>query len=174
MLDLLTSKLTSYFEIERIAEFVPGGFFVYHAYDDQGLIYANKAVMRIYGCQTLDEFKELTGYTFKGMVHPDDWDGLEESIHHQIKENDESLDHLQFRARRKDGKIVYIMDFGRYVEHPDFGPVFFVFIEDLTWAIKTAQSNMIEEALDGNAAGPANPDENNPVLDGLRAAMQPR
>ena len=54
--------------IEQISEGLPGGFFIYHADGDQELIHINGAMLRIFGCDTLEEFKELTGYTFKGLL----------------------------------------------------------------------------------------------------------
>ena len=53
--------------INEIGGHMPGGFFIYQAQEPETLIYANKAVLDIYGCRDLDEFKELTGYTFKGI-----------------------------------------------------------------------------------------------------------
>ena len=48
--------------IEEIGGHMPGGFFIYRADESEELIYANKAVCGIYGCGSLEEFKELTGY----------------------------------------------------------------------------------------------------------------
>ena len=62
--------------IEEIGGHMPGGFFIYRAEQPEELIYANKEVFGIYGCAGLEEFKALTGFTFKGMVHPEDYDGI--------------------------------------------------------------------------------------------------
>ncbi len=133
--------------IEEIAEFIPGGFFIYYAEGKQELIYANKTVWRIFGCESLEEFKRLTGYTFKGMLHPDDYQAMEESIHKQIATSEESLDHLEFRIIKKDGSIAWITDFGRKAYTED-GPVFFVFIEDITSVAKAAENKMLKDALE--------------------------
>lgn len=50
--------------IEQFGEHMPGGFFIYRADEGEELLYANKAVFHIYGCETLEEFKELTGFRF--------------------------------------------------------------------------------------------------------------
>ena len=70
--------------IEEIGGHMPGGFFIYKAEKPEELIYANKAVYDIYGCASLEEFKRLTGYTFRGMVHPEDYARISSSIVHQI------------------------------------------------------------------------------------------
>ena len=73
--------------IEQISEGLPGGFFIYHADGDEELIYINDAMLRIFGCDTREEFRELTGYTFRGIVHPEDIDKVEASIRFQIADS---------------------------------------------------------------------------------------
>ena len=70
--------------IGPILEGMPGGLFIYRAGGDEELLYINSAVLRIFGCDTEEEFRMLTGYTFRGMVHPDDIDEVEKSIESQI------------------------------------------------------------------------------------------
>jgi len=57
---------------------MPGGFFIYHADGDEEIIYANKALLRMFQCDTMEEFRHLTGNSFKGLVHPDDLEDVEE------------------------------------------------------------------------------------------------
>ncbi len=134
-------------EIEKIAEFIPGGFFIYYAEGKQELLYSNRTVWRIFGCESFEEFKALTGNTFKGMVHPLDYRAMEESIAHQIHYSEESLDHLEFRIIKKNGEIAWLTDFGRKA-NTDKGPVFFVFIEDITSVAKAAENKMLKDALE--------------------------
>ena len=54
--------------IEEIGGHMPGGFFIYRAEASEELIYANKPVFDIFGCANLEEFRALTGFTFKGML----------------------------------------------------------------------------------------------------------
>ncbi len=54
-----------------LAEQMPGGFFIYRADDKMELLYVNQSTCDIYGCDTVEEFRALTGNTFRGMVHPD-------------------------------------------------------------------------------------------------------
>lgn len=58
--------------VQEIGSRMPGGFFIYKAEAPEELLYANQSVFNIFGCADLEEFKELTGYTFRGMLHPDD------------------------------------------------------------------------------------------------------
>ncbi len=119
--------------LKWVAEQVPGGFFVYSAKEPYELFYANSEVLDIYACENLDEFKELTGYTFKGMVHPDDFAAIQESIEEQIADPENNhLDHVEYRITRKDGEIRWIDDYGHFATFPEHGDAFYVFISDIT------------------------------------------
>lgn len=117
--------------IEDVLDCMPGGFFVYRADAGEDLIYANDACCRIFGCGNLDEFKELTGFTFPGMVHPDDLAAVERSIEEQIASDRFDMDYVEYRIRRADGSERWIEDFGHYVP-TEVGPLFYVFINDAT------------------------------------------
>lgn len=117
--------------IEDVLDRMPGGFFVYRADADESLVYANDACCRIFGCATLDEFKALTGFTFPGMVHPDDLAAVERSIARQIEADQFDMDFVEYRITRADGEVRWIEDFGHYVE-TEAGPLFYVFVNDAT------------------------------------------
>ena len=119
--------------LKWVAEQVPGGFFVYSAKEPFELFYVNNEVLNIYGCENLDEFKELTGYTFRGMVYPEDFNEIQESIDEQIADpENERLDHVEYRITRKDGEIRWIDDYGHFATFPEHGDAFYVFISDIT------------------------------------------
>lgn len=118
--------------IEQIGEDMPGGFFIYKATGNEELLYANKAVFKIFGCETLEEFKELTGYTFKGMLYPDDYEKVSVSIVDQIEKSQGNLDYVEYRIVRKDGKVRWLDDYGHYVNSDVYGGLFYVFISDIT------------------------------------------
>ena len=118
--------------IEQIGGHMPGGFFIYRADAREELIYANKAVYDIYGCSGPEEFRSLTGYTFRGMVHPDDYDRISSSIIHQISTSHEKMDYAEYRIVRKDGTVRWVDDYGHFAETRAYGGVYVVFISDIT------------------------------------------
>ena len=120
------------FVIEKLTQRMPGGFFVYHADEEEKILYANDILIEMFGCETLDEFKELTGYSFKGIVHPDDLERVEESIQHQIENDERNVDYVEYRIIRKDGTIRWVDDYGRLITTKSHGDVFYVFIRDIT------------------------------------------
>ena len=44
------------------------------------------------------------GYTFKGMLYPEDYDEISKSIDERISDNEDRFDHVVFRIIRKDGR----------------------------------------------------------------------
>ncbi len=118
--------------IEQITAGMPGGFFIYHADGDEKLIYANRALFRIYGCEDLEEFRKYTGYTFPGLIHPEDLERVERSISQQIGGSDNNLDFVEYRIVRKDGAIRWIEDYGHFAHTDLYGDLFYVFVEDAT------------------------------------------
>ena len=128
--------------IEEIGRHLPGGFFIYKAEGDEDLLYANEATIKIFGCDDLEDFKNHTGYTFKGMLHPDDYQMVSESVTDQIRKSDQGLDHVEYRIIRKDGSERWIDDYGHFVETQKYGGLYYVFISDIT----QKHEQVIEEA----------------------------
>ena len=118
--------------VEEIGRHMPGGFFIYKASEPEELLYANRAVIDIFGCDDLEDFKKLTGFTFKGMLHPDDYDRIEESIVEQIDVSSDNLDYVEYRIICKDGSIRWVDDYGHYTETQAYGGIYYVFISDIT------------------------------------------
>ena len=118
--------------IEEIGRHMPGGFFIYKAEEPKELIYANQVVYKIFGCEGPEDFRELTGNTFKGIVHPEDYAKVSASIIKQISENDDQQDYAEYRIIRKDGAVRWVDDYGHYAETKAYGGIFTVFISDIT------------------------------------------
>ena len=118
--------------VKAIGRMMPGGFFIYRADESEELLYANAAVFRIFGCNNISEFKELTGYNFRGMVHADDRAYVSSSIVEQIKKNEDNFDSVEYRIIRKDGEVRWVDDYGHYTETEAYGGIYYVFISDIT------------------------------------------
>ena len=129
---------------------MPGGFFIYRADEAEELIYANKAMLRIFACNTIEEFRELTGNSFRGIVHPDDLDEIELSIKEQIEKDQYDMDYVEYRIIRKDGEIRWIEDYGHFIRSESMGDIFYVFAGDATekhQRNKKEKEQMIQEQL---------------------------
>ncbi len=151
---LSPEELREYQQTYDIIEFmdeIPGGFLIYYVHGDEEIIYANKGLLRMFGCDTMKEFREHTGNSFKGVVLPEDLDRVEESIERQIFGNHSDLDYVEYRIRRKDGVICWVEDYGHYIRQETTGDVFYVFIGDSTderKQLQIEQRRLLSEALE--------------------------
>ena len=128
--------------VDELGSHMPGGFFIYRAEEPEELIYANDPVFDIFGCKDLQEFRQLTGYTFRGMVHPDDYARTAGTIKDQIKSSEDHMDYAEYRIIRKDGAIRWVDDYGHYLETESYGGIFTVFISDITEKHELIESNL--------------------------------
>lgn len=117
-------------------EQMPGGFFAYRADENEEILCLNRATLNIFGCDTFAEFVDLTGNTFRGMVHPDDIEGVEKSIIEQIATNGDNTDYVEYRIKQRDGSTRWIADYGRFIRTNTLGDIFYVFIVDDTERMK--------------------------------------
>ena len=116
--------------VDEIGRHMPGGFLIYKAEQPEELLYANQQVLDIFGCADMEEFRSLTGCTFRGLVHPDDYAAVSEAIREQISRSD--MDHLEYRVIRRDGEVRWVDDYGHFTETEAYGGIFYVFISDIT------------------------------------------
>lgn len=126
----------------QIMNMMPGGFFIYRADGAEELLYANKAMLRLFNCETLEELREHTGNSFRGIVHPDDLDAVEESIQVQIANSQYDLDYVEYRIIQKGGEVRWVEDYGHFIRNEVLGDVFCVFVGDATEKYQRRQEQL--------------------------------
>ena len=114
--------------VQNILSRMPGGFFIYSASDGERIVEINEAAINMYGCSTIDEFVDLTKNSFKGMVHPEDYDRVQKEISEQIERTQNEMDYVEYRIIRKDGEIRYVRDYGHLVHTAYNDDLYYVFI----------------------------------------------
>lgn len=125
-------KFQEVYGILKFMDEIPGGFLIYYADGDKQVIYANKGVLRIFKCETMKEFRDLTGNSFTGMVDPEDLEDVEKSIETQISGKEYDLDYVEYRIRCKDGTVRWVEDYGHFIRGGAIGDVFYVFLGEST------------------------------------------
>ena len=127
--------------IEQFGEHIPGGFFIYKADGSEELLYANQAVWNIFGCDSLEDFKAYSGYSFRGMVHPEDYGKAAAANRKKTEDGQSGLDSVEYRIVRKDGEIRWIDDYSHYMKADVYHGLYYVFISDITSKYRHAESD---------------------------------
>lgn len=131
--DVHTFKRTQLgFKLNDISLNLPGAFFIYKAdRQDEQILYANQEMIQYVGCEDLDDFLQFTDRRFCNLVHPEEWERVENSIWQQINSSADGInDYVSYRLAQKDGTYRQVLDFGRIVESEHYGSVFYVLIMD--------------------------------------------
>lgn len=110
---------------------LPGGFFIYEAEGEERIVFAEPNVVKLFGCESFDEFLEFVSGSFKGMVHPDDLNKIENQIEAQTLFGERRHDYVRYRIKTKQGDIRYIEDFGHLLHWHNGKSFFYVFIVDV-------------------------------------------
>lgn len=110
---------------------LPGGFFIYEHGNGEEILFAEENVIKLYGCETFEEFKEFTHNSFAGMVHPDDYVKIQNQIQAQTLFGEKRHDYVRYRIVTKQGDVKYIEDFGHLMHGTNGRSYFYVFIVDV-------------------------------------------
>ena len=115
-------------DVNYIISMMPGAFFIYCDDEMQKITCANRMLLDIFECDTEEEFYELTGNTFKGIVHPDDYERVQSEIENQLKDNASKMDFVKYRIITKSGDLKVVRDYGHLVTQENDVDLFYVFI----------------------------------------------
>ena len=117
--------------IDQIPTGLPGGFFIYANNKEETILFAEENVIRLYGCESFEEFLQFTGHSFRGMVHPDDLHKIENEIQAQTMFGEKRHDYVRYQIRTRQGKIRYVEDFGHLLHGRNGESYFYVFLVDV-------------------------------------------
>ncbi len=118
------------FALRDISENLPGAFIIYKAdYTDDEILFANSELIRLAGCENIEEFMTYTQRSFRSLIREDEREGVEQSIWQQIGTG-QCNDYVHFYLKKKDGTYLRVLDHGRIVESGHYGKVFYVLIMD--------------------------------------------
>ena len=117
------------FDVNNILSIFPGAFFIYRNDPGEKIICANEELLRMFECEDELEFRELTHNSFKGIVHPEDYDRVVSSINRQIADTkNNSFDAVQYRIVTKNGNVYRVHDYGHLVKNEYNEEVYYVFL----------------------------------------------
>ncbi len=107
------------------------GYFIYDAEEPESINYADEMTASLFGCGSVEEFMTYTGGTFKGMVHPEDYDQLRKVIAAQQQHSSRDIDLVDYRIIRKDGEVRKIRDLAYCAFNGDHKH-YYVYMVDIT------------------------------------------
>lgn len=118
---------------------IPGGIFRYRADDRAAIDYVNSGLVSMVGCSDYEQFREFTGNSFWGIVHPDDIERVR-----TVCDPDTVIDEdrVRYRIRRPDGQVRWVDDHGRLVTDSEGNRWFYVTVLDVTETVE------LQEELD--------------------------
>lgn len=117
---------------------IPGGIFRYRADDGAELDFVNRGLLELFGCHTYEQFVELTGNSFWGMVHPCDRERVRVACDPETVQDDR----VRYRVVRRDGHVRWVEDHGRHVVDSEGTPWYYVTLLDVTETVR------LQEELD--------------------------
>ena len=110
----------------------PGGVIAHLADGDEEIIHANKQVLAMLECDSIDDLFALTQGTYKKLVYEDDFGVVEDSIWGQVRSR-EGFNHVYYRVRTKTGHVKTVLEYGKLVQSTSYGrPAFYALVMEVT------------------------------------------
>lgn len=115
------------FKLQDVMTYLPGAFFIYRE-DDGELLYVNREMVHLMGCDDYSDFMIFTHHNFKGIIHPDDYGAALENIRKQAEASKDIIKNvrLDYRVKTKDEREILMHEVGRRVENEYFGRIWYV------------------------------------------------
>lgn len=120
------------FRLNDISTNLPSAFIIYRADPtDDELLYANREMLRLTGCDDIQAFFDYTKRGFRNLVAPSEQDSVQTSVWTQVNADCADIDaYVRFSLVRHNGSLVEVLGHGRIVEHSSYGRLFYMLIED--------------------------------------------
>lgn len=128
-------------DMDELLSRMPGGLFRYRASDELGediFDYVSPGLIQMMGCESEEDFRVLTGDTFRGFVHPDDRDHVLAEIRKQAAAT--GSDKVTYRIICKNGEVRWLEDWGNLIVDSNGVEWFYVVVLDITDKIVTREN----------------------------------
>ncbi len=116
------------FNLRDLAVNLPGAFFIYRT-DDGKIIFANRELLRITECSSMEVFIEFIGRKVKGLIAPEDYAEAVESCDQQVGDSDDAVAHMDYHVITKEThKRIYVHTVAHMAKNPYFGEIYYVIL----------------------------------------------
>ena len=117
------------FSFDKLAINMPGALLVYRADEEAEILCASDGLIKIFECESFEDFMKFTGGSFSGVVYPEDLEETNRIIEEQIKLAD-GFDYVKYRIITRTGRIKHIEDWGHLVQDEELGDLYYVNLHD--------------------------------------------
>lgn len=124
------ARLTS-FDLSSASMGMASAFLVYRISEGGELLFANEAMLRLFGCATLEEFLALTRGTFSGTVLPEDREVVQQALRVQLDSYSHNFCFASYHIRTLDGAVRNVDHYGYLARDERFGRLVYVFLEEI-------------------------------------------
>ena len=132
--------------IEQFGDHMPGGFFIAKADESGDLLYANRSLWKLFGCDSLADFAAFSGFNMRGMVHPEDQSVIFSTVRKRKEGYLQETDYLEYRIVRKDGQVRWVDEYNYFVHSELHKDMYYVFVSDTTEARQLAEAEKVQRA----------------------------
>ena len=138
--------------LEKISENTPGALLVYKANESEEILFVSEELVKIFECDSVDDFMKFTGGSFSTIVYPEDIEEIERKINEQVALT-HGYDYITYRIITKNGNIKQIEDWGRKVRDKELGDLFYVYLNEraLREALTGESSENTEKTSSNNS-----------------------
>jgi len=116
-------------------EYVPGGVILMEAVHGD-VLYANGRALEILECDSIDEFSELSGEKFKGVIVPEDYAQVKRNTQSLIRSGSVVATQITYRVKTKSGTLKRIYHVGKFFKDTPYGRILSVFVSEDDMALK--------------------------------------
>jgi EAL domain-containing protein (putative c-di-GMP-specific phosphodiesterase class I)/GGDEF domain-containing protein len=103
---------------------LPGAVIIYKGDTSGEILYANSAAVELFQCQTIEEFYDFSGRSFRGLVSPEDLEATSLSIKKQISKNP-SYARVLYQVLTKENQLIYVEDHRKLVSDETLGNIYY-------------------------------------------------
>ena len=116
-------------------EYVPGGVLLMEAVHGD-VLYVNGRALEILECENDEEFRNLAGERFKGVIEPEDYVKVKNDTQTLIRSGSTVATQITYRVRTKSGSVKRIYHVGKFFRDTPYGRILSVFVSEDDMALK--------------------------------------
>ena len=116
-------------------EYVPGGVILMEAVHGD-ILYVNGRALEILECENIEEFRNLAGERFKGVIEPGDYAKVKNDTQNLIRSGSSVATQITYRVRTKSGSVKRIYHVGKCFKDTPYGRILSVFVSEDDMALR--------------------------------------